>query len=261
MDTMTENEPVAMVETEEDVLDSALDPDLDQYCIRMRSETGQGDEITIRDTTLVLRIKIQVLELNPTTGTIMSLIYPGTPPIDTDEGLGNLNPPGLDDQGLQITIAHYVDQHGGEGHYNPIIQQDEKIDSLEETDIPEGVEDDERSHSGSSMHLRDYEDSLVIDTEKPESLDQTHPGDWTVVRAAAAAEKKEGLQQFQTTLRQKLTPNVWTSSGTLDQWLSGRSRRQPCRKLAILDPVKIREWIVPDHLTSFIQKCPFVIWM
>jgi hypothetical protein len=35
-------------------LDSALDPDLDCYSERMRSEVAQGDEITIKDAALVL---------------------------------------------------------------------------------------------------------------------------------------------------------------------------------------------------------------
>jgi hypothetical protein len=61
-------------------------------------------------------------------------------------------------------------------------------------------------------------------------------------------------------LRQKLTPKVWTSAGALDQWLSGRNKRQPCRKLATLDQLKVREWIGPGHLTPFVKECPFVIW-
>jgi hypothetical protein len=39
-----------------------------------------------------------------------------------------------------------------------------------------------------------------------------------------------------------------------------RNKRQPCRKLATLDPLKVREWIVPGHLTPFVKECPFVIW-
>ena len=34
----------------------------------------------------------------------------------------------------------------------------------------------------------------------------------------------------------------------------------PCRILAALDPVKIREWIGPGHFISFIKNCDFVIW-
>ena len=98
-----------------------------------------------------------------------------------------------------------------------------------------------------------------MDTEEPESPDQRHSS-WATEQAAVAAEKKVGIQQFQTALRQKLTPKGWTSAGALDQWLSGRNKRQPCRKLATLDPVKVREWIGPGHFTSFIKKCPFVIW-
>jgi hypothetical protein len=65
---------------EGDALDSALDPDLDSYCGRMRSETAQGDELTIRAAACALQVNIQILKLNSTTTTIMSLVYPGTPP-------------------------------------------------------------------------------------------------------------------------------------------------------------------------------------
>ncbi len=65
----------------------------------------------------------------------MTLTYPGTPP-DLEEGSGTSNSLGSDDQGLRtITIAHYVGQYGGAGHYNPIIQQDKEDYRLEETDI------------------------------------------------------------------------------------------------------------------------------
>ena len=105
----------------------------------MKSETAQGDELTIRAAALALRTDIQILKLNSTTGTIMTITYPGAPPIDCDEGPGNSDQLGMDDQGLQtITIAHYVHQHGGAGHYNPIIQQDENMDSLERMGVPEG---------------------------------------------------------------------------------------------------------------------------
>ena len=88
-----------------------------------------------------------------------------------------------------------------------------------------------------------------------------HPdSSWTTERATTAAEKKAGLLQFQIALRQKLTLRAWTSAETLDLWLSGRNKRKPCRKLAALDPVKIREWIGPGQLTSFIKNCDFVIW-
>ncbi len=48
IDTATENETTTTVGRERDALDSVLDPDLDHYCKRMRSETAQGDELTIR---------------------------------------------------------------------------------------------------------------------------------------------------------------------------------------------------------------------
>ncbi len=172
---------------------------------------------------------------------------------------------GLLEEKLTIILAHYVCQYGEAAHYNPIIQQDEEDYSIEETDIPEVVDDDESSNSGSNTDRKDNEDAipgvipLNMDTDGPGSPDQIHVS-WATERAAAAAEKKTGLQQFQTALRQKLIPNIWTSAGALDQWLSGRNRRQPCRKLATLDPVKVREWIGPDHFTSFTKKCPFVIW-
>ena len=41
-------EEVSTAEMERDALASALDLDLDSYCGRMRSETAQGDELTIR---------------------------------------------------------------------------------------------------------------------------------------------------------------------------------------------------------------------
>ena len=83
---------------------------------------------------------------------------------------------------------------------------------------------------------------------------------WATERATAAAEKKAGLLQFQKALRQKLTPKTWTSAEALDLWLSGRNKRRSCRKLAALDPVKIREWIGPGQFTAFIKNCDFVIW-
>ena len=220
IDTVMEEELEA--ERERDALDSALDPDLDHYCKRMRSETAQGDELTIRAAAWALRINIRVLKMNSTTATIMALTYPGTPP-DLEEGSGTSNSLGSDDQGLRtITIAHYVCQHGGAGHYNPIIHQDKEDYSLEETDIFEVVDDEESPNPESNAHWKDDEEAIPIvtsptmDTEEPESPDQRHSS-WATARAAAAAEKKAGLQQFQTDLRQKLTPKVWISAGALDQ--------------------------------------------
>ena len=46
IDSVMEEELATVMER--DSLDSALDPDLDHYCERMRSETAQGDELTIR---------------------------------------------------------------------------------------------------------------------------------------------------------------------------------------------------------------------
>ena len=128
---------------EHNALDSAPDSDLDQYCNRMQSETAQGDELTIRAAALALRRNIRVLKLNSTTGTIMSISYPGILPSDYEEEPGNSNQSEMNDQELQtITIAHYVHQHGGAGHYNPIIQSDENMDSPEGMDISDGMGDD-----------------------------------------------------------------------------------------------------------------------
>ena len=191
IDTVMEEELAA--ERERDALDSALDPDLDHYCKRMRSETAQGDELTIFATAWTLRINIRVLKMNSTTATIMTLTYPGTPP-DLEEGSGTSNSLGSDDQGLRtITIAHYVCQHGGAGHYNPIIHQDKEDYSLEETDIFEVVDDEESPNPESNAHWKDDEEAIPIvtsptmDTEEPESPDQRHSS-WATARAAAAAE-------------------------------------------------------------------------
>jgi len=104
-------------EMERDALDSALDPDLDHYCKRMRSETTQGDELTIRATAWVLRINIQVLKLNSTTATIMTLTYPGTPP-DLEEGLGTSNSPESDKNTAFTTLGGKTCEREGflQGH-------------------------------------------------------------------------------------------------------------------------------------------------
>lgn len=68
-----EGRTVAAVETGPidpvDALDSALDPDLDHYCTRMRLEVAQGDELTMRAAALILQTDIQVLKFNSTTTT------------------------------------------------------------------------------------------------------------------------------------------------------------------------------------------------
>jgi hypothetical protein len=142
----------------------------------MRSETARGDEVTIRAEAWALRINIRVLKLNSTTATIMTLTYPGTPPIDLEESLGTSNSLGSDDQGLRtITITHYVCQYGGAGHYNPIIQR--------------AVDDEESPNPVSNTHWKDDEDVMPIvttstmDAEESESLDQKHRR-WTTERAA-----------------------------------------------------------------------------
>jgi hypothetical protein len=137
-DSMTKESPAA--ETERNTLDSVLDPDLDSYCKRMRSETAQGDELTIRAAAWALQINIRILKLNSTTTTIMALTYPGIPP-NLEEVPGTLNSLASDAQDLRtITIAHYVHQHAGAGHYNPIFQQDRSELGLEEMDTVVDVE-------------------------------------------------------------------------------------------------------------------------
>jgi hypothetical protein len=132
-------------------------------------------------------------------------------------------------------------------------------------DTEEGVDDEENPDFRRGAYGKNGEDELPLvtpatkNTEEPQTPDLRH-SNWTTERATAVAAKKAGLQLFQTALRQKLTPKVWTSAGALDQWLSGRNKRTPCRKLASLDPVKIREWIGPGQLTSFMKNCDFVIW-
>ena len=104
---------------------------------------------------------------------------------------------------------------------NPIIPQDKEDDNLEEPDIFEVVEDDESPDSGSNARGKNDEDagpritSPTMDTEEPKSPVHTHSSRATE-RAAAAAEREAGLQQFQTSLRQKLNPKVWISAGALD---------------------------------------------
>jgi hypothetical protein len=302
-------EEVQAADMERDALDSATDLDLDSYCERMRSETAQGDELTIRAAARALQTNIRVLKLNSTTTTIMALTYPGTPP-DLEEDPGTLNPLASDDQGLRtITIAHYVHHHDGAGHYNPIFQQNRSDCSVEEM---ETVDDEESPDSGSDAHGKSSEpiatsttsESVVSSVELPlvapvtmdiegEVEDEDNPDDrrdahgqevgvgrlrlatstvrttegsqhpdisWATERATTAAEKKAGLLQFQTALRRKLTPKAWISAGALDLWLSGRNKRMPCRILAALDPVKIREWIGPGQFIPFIKNCDFVIW-
>jgi hypothetical protein len=149
-DSMIEEVPAAGKEG--DALDSALDLDLDSYYGRMRSETAQGDEPTVRAAAWVLRINIRILKLNSTTTTIMALTYPGTPP-NLEEVPGTLNSLASDAQDLRtITIAHYVHQHGGAGHYNPIFQQDRSELGLEEVDtvVDAGSPDSGGNEQGSN---------------------------------------------------------------------------------------------------------------
>jgi hypothetical protein len=149
-DSMTKEAPAA--ETERNALDSALDPDLDSYCKRMRSETAQGDELTIRAAAWALQINIRILKLNSTTMTIMALTYPGTPS-DPEEAPGTMNLLAPDAPDLRtITIAHYVHQHGGAGHYNPIFQQDRSELGLEEVDtvVDEGSPDSRGNEQGNN---------------------------------------------------------------------------------------------------------------
>jgi hypothetical protein len=142
-DSMMKEAPA--VEKERNALDSALDLDLNSYCKRMRSETAQGDELTIRAAAWALQINIRILKLNSTTTTIMTLTYPGTPP-DLEEVPGTMQSLASDAQGLRtIIIAHYVHKHDGAGHYNPIFQQDKSELGQEEMDI---VGEEESPDSG-----------------------------------------------------------------------------------------------------------------
>jgi hypothetical protein len=116
-------------------------------------------------------------------------------------------------------------------------------------DIEEEVEEGENPDGRRETNGKDDGDGLIRPTtlttkttEGPQNPDPMHAS-WATERATAAGEKQAGLLQFQKALRRKLTPKTWTSAGTLEHWLSGRNKRTPCRILAALDPVKIREWI------------------
>jgi hypothetical protein len=133
-------------------------------------------------------------------------------------------------------------------------------------DIEEEVEEGENPDGRREANEKDGGDGLMRlatsttrTTEGPQNPDPMHVS-WATERATAAAEKQAGLLQFQKALRRKLTPKTWTTAGALEQWLSGRNKRTPCRILAALDPVKIREWIGPGQFISFIKNRDFVIW-
>jgi hypothetical protein len=155
-DSMIEEVPA--VGKEGDALDSALDLDLDSYCGRMRSETAQGDELTVQAAAWALQINIRILKLNSTTMTIMALTYPGTPP-NLEEVPGTLKSLASDAQDLRtITIAHYVHQHGGAGHYNPIFQQGkselglEEIDTVVDVESPDSGGNEQESEKKKKIH-------------------------------------------------------------------------------------------------------------
>jgi hypothetical protein len=119
-------------------------------------------------------------------------------------------------------------------------------------DIEEEVEDKENPDGKRDAYGKTVGDEMLQlatsttrITEGPQNPEPMHTS-WTTERATAAAEKKAGLLQFQTALRRK--------------WLSGRNKRMTCHILATLDPVKIREWIVPGQFIAFIKNCDFVIW-
>ncbi len=133
-------------------------------------------------------------------------------------------------------------------------------------DIEEEVEEGENPDCRREANGKDGGDGLMRSatwttktTEGSQNPDPMHDSRATE-RATAAAEKQPGLLQFQKALRRKLTPKTWTSAETIEHWLSGRNRRTPCRILAALDPVRIREWIGPGQFISFIKNCDFVIW-
>ena len=100
----------------------------------------------------------------------MALTYPGTPP-DLEEVPGTMNPLAPDDQGLRtITIAHYVHQHGGAGHYNPIFQQDKSELGLEEKDI---VDDEESPDSGANERVKSSETVAISTNDDAEEVGAT----------------------------------------------------------------------------------------
>jgi len=128
---------------------------------------------------------------------------------------------------------------------------------VEEGEHPDGRREANGKDGGDG--LRRPATSTTRTTERPQNPDPMHAS-WATERATAAEDKQAGLLQFQNALRRKLKPKTWTSAETLENWLSGRNKRTPCRILAALDPVKIREWIGPGQFTSFIRNCDFVIW-
>jgi hypothetical protein len=89
-------------------------------------------------------------------------------------------------------------------------------------DTEEGVDDEENPDFRRGAYGKNGEDELSLvtsatkNTEDPQTPDLRH-SNWATERATTATAKKEGLQLFQTALRQKLSPKVWTSAGALDQ--------------------------------------------
>jgi hypothetical protein len=161
----------------------------------MRSETAQGDELTIRAAARTLQINIRILKLNSTKTTIMALTYPGTPP-NLEEAPGTLNSLASDAQDLRtITIAHYVHQHGGAGHYNPIFQQDKSV-GLEEMDTVVDVESPDSGGNEQGNNSEPVATSVIGDVEGARSHDHRRNSGATE-RAAATIECKTGPQQLQ----------------------------------------------------------------
>ena len=60
-----------------------------------------------------------------------------------------------------LTIDHYSYQDEGDGHYNPIIPQDEERNILEEVDEPGWTKGGERSHPRLLSSQRPYNESLL----------------------------------------------------------------------------------------------------
>jgi hypothetical protein len=109
-----------------------------------------------------------------------------------------MNSPASDAPGLRtITIAHYVHQHGGAGHYNPIFQRDESELGLEDMDT---VDDEEDPDSGSNEQGKNSEPAVISlsgDIEEAKNQDYRH-NRGANERAAVTIESKTGPQQLPT---------------------------------------------------------------
>jgi hypothetical protein len=217
---------VPAVGMERDALDSALDPDLDSYCKRMRSEIAQGDELTIRAAAGALQINIRILKLNSSTMTIMALVYPGTPP-NLEEIPDIMNAPASDAQDLRtITIAHYVHQHEGAGHYNPIFHQDESELGLEDMDTVDDEEDPDSGRNEQGQNSEPAAISVSGDIEEAKSQDYRR-NSGANERAVETMESKTGPQQLQMAEGPLVTSVIMDieEGSKEEEHLNGRTKR------------------------------------